>query len=451
MSESGGSSTAGSKRQDIRKIARKLNHDNKKLRREIRNLELVFRNAVDVLIMADAESGRIQRISDAAESVLGFKRDELAGKPLTELLPVSGKGIDDQGIPQIVDGVVIDRRVNCSDGSDIFMDMTMCLVDDESSPTILITLRDTSERRRCQYEMMKKNGALDRALSAMVISDNSWRLDYANMEALNYWRYERGDILHLELPDLFSFIGDFDTMQEILEEKGQWEGEVECIRRDSTTFYAHATAVRIDSEEDIETCFVLSFLDITKRVELEKKLTELSLHDSLTGLYNRRGFMTLGRQMIDSSRRKQPEVGLLYLDIDGLKQINDDFGHRQGDKALELTAKVLRNCFRESDIIARLGGDEFVVLFMDSTGFTENSIRERIRGQIEELVPASGLETELSLSMGYFSTVLSYQTHIGQLLSQADGLMYSNKESSKEDVISSDDDPDDFSEDDILI
>lgn len=451
MSESGGAASAGSKRHDIRKIARKLNRDNKQLRKEIKNLELVFRNAVDILIMAEAETGEILRISDAAESVLGFKRNKLIGKPLLDILPVNGKGIDDQGIPRIVDGVVIDRKVNRKDGSTIFMDMTMCLVEDENSSTILITLRDTSERRRCQYEMMKKNGALDRALSAMVISDASWRLDYANIEAMNYWRYERGDILHMELPDLFSFIGDFDTMQEALEQTDQWEGEVECIRRDSTTFYAHATAVRIDSDDDIETCFVLSFLDITKRVELEKKLTELSLHDSLTGLYNRRGFMTLGRQMIDSSRRKQPEVGLLYIDIDGLKQINDERGHGQGDKALEMTAKALRNCFRESDIIARLGGDEFVVLFMDSTGFTEFNIRERIRAQIEELTPSSGLETTLSLSMGYFSTVLSYQTHIGQLLSQADGLMYGNKEKAGEAISDSDSDLEEFSDEDILI
>ncbi|MCD4702123.1 MAG: GGDEF domain-containing protein, partial [Candidatus Aegiribacteria sp.] len=233
--------------------------------------------------------------------------------------------------------------------------------------------------------------------------------------------------------------GDFDSLNECIEEKGQWDDEIECQRRDSTTFIAHATAVAVDTDDE-DPCYVLSFLDITKRVHLEKRLTELSLRDSLTGLYNRRGFMALGKQLLDSFLRKQPEIGLLYVDLDYLKLINDRLGHSEGDIALETTARVLSSSFRDSDIIARLGGDEFVVLFLDATDLTVESIRERIDKRLEETIKTKPLPFTLSLSIGYYSTVLCYQTHIGQLLSCADSLMYEDKDKRRASI----------SEDDIL-
>lgn len=421
-----------------------LKRENAKLKRRLQSMELVFRNSVDILVVVDAQTGNIKRVSDAVENILGYSRRDLLGTGIGELLPETGEsgrpGIED-GVPSILDGVFLDRKVRCADGSLKSMDMTTSLVENEGFSSILVTFRETSERRRFQREMMKKNRALDSALSAMIIADCNWRICYANAESLNYWRYGRAEILRMEVADLISFIGDFDDMQGVMEAKGKWEGEVECQRRDSTTFTASATAVTVDATEEDEACHVLSFLDITNRVRLEKRLTELSLHDSLTGLYNRRGFMTLGRQLLDSSRRKQPEIGLLYVDLDYLKLINDELGHAAGDSAIETTSRILRSCFRESDIIARLGGDEFVVLFMDTEGFSVESIRQRIDSRLDELVSAKPLPFRLSLSIGYYSTVLHYQTQIGRLLSCADALMYEEKQQRRSRI----------SEDDILL
>jgi len=411
-----------------------LKKRNVQLMRRLQSLELVFRNAIDILIVVDAQTGKIRRVSDAVKSVLGFERSSLIGIKLSEILPDDEASVHlhlQEGVPEILDGVFLDQKLLCSDGSYKSMDMTTSLVESGGFNAILVTFRDTSERKLHQSEMMKKNSALDSALSAMIMADNSWRIDYANLEALKYWRYSRSDILHLELPDLFAMITDFDELKSQVEKEGHWDDEVECLRRDSTSFTAHATAVAVDQDDNSNTSYVLSFLDITRKVTMAKKLKELSLRDNLTGLYNRRGFMTLGRQLLDSSRRKQPEIGLLYIDLDQLKLINDKLGHAAGDTALETTADILRSSFRDSDIIARLGGDEFVVLFLDTTGFTEESIRTRIAGQIEISIASNPLPFTLSLSMGYYSTVLCYQTQIGRLLSFADSLMYEDKNRSK--------------------
>ncbi len=413
-----------------------LKKKNVQLQRQLNSLELVFRNAVDILVVVDAVSGTIQRISDAVEAVLGYKRSNLIGKKLTEILPdekTSNHLHLQDGIPEIVDGVFLDQKVKCHDGSVKSMDMTVSLVSSNDQSVILLTLRDTSQRKRLQGDMIKKNSALDSALSAMVITNSSWKIDYANVEALNYWRYSRTDMLNLDISDLLPYMGDFDNLMECIEERGQWDDEIECQRRDSTSFMAHATAVTVDTDDE-DPCYILSFLDITKRVRLEKRLTELSLRDSLTGLYNRRGFMTLGKQLLDSSLRKQPEIGLLYVDLDYLKLINDKLGHSEGDRALGITARVLKSCFRDSDIIARLGGDEFVVLFLDTPGLTVESIRARIDKRLKETIETRPITFTLSLSIGYYSTVLCYQTQIGMLLSNADSLMYEDKETRRKSI-----------------
>ncbi len=102
--------------------------------------------------------------------------------------------------------------------------------------------------------------------------------------------------------------------------------------------------------------------EIQKRLKAETEVRQLSLTDELTGLYNRRGFFLLGNQQFKTAQRTQMFCCLLFADLDGLKQINDSLGHEIGDKFLIDTAQLLKQTFRESDIIARLGGDEFVIL-----------------------------------------------------------------------------------------
>ena len=101
--------------------------------------------------------------------------------------------------------------------------------------------------------------------------------------------------------------------------------------------------------------------DVTERKEQEQALRSLTIIDDLTKLYNRRGFLTLAERHLKLAVRKKTGVFLLFADLDGLKIINDTFGHLEGDRALIDAADILRASFRSADIIARLGGDEFTV------------------------------------------------------------------------------------------
>ncbi|HEY7546623.1 MAG TPA: diguanylate cyclase, partial [Blastocatellia bacterium] len=104
-----------------------------------------------------------------------------------------------------------------------------------------------------------------------------------------------------------------------------------------------------------------------ERNRMQMEIRNLSLKDELTGLYNRRGFLALAEQQLKLAQRSARDLLLLFADVDGLKYINDTFGHREGDYAIKNSAEILRKTFRRSDIIARIGGDEFTVLAVDAS------------------------------------------------------------------------------------
>jgi diguanylate cyclase (GGDEF)-like protein len=157
----------------------------------------------------------------------------------------------------------------------------------------------------------------------------------------------------------------------------------------------------------------------------EEELRALSLVDDLTGLNNRRGFLTLAQQQIKMARRNKRELVLLFVDMDDFKHINDRHGHQQGDVALQRAARVLRATFRDSDIIARLGGDEFVVLAAD-TG-TSASIVERLRHELAVRNESDGLPYTLSFSVGAARFDPEDPPTIEELLHTADSMLYEQK------------------------
>jgi len=171
--------------------------------------------------------------------------------------------------------------------------------------------------------------------------------------------------------------------------------------------------------------------DITERKRTEEELQILSLVDDLTGLYNRRGFMTLAEQQLKIADRMQKKMLLLFFDLDDMKRINDTYGHLEGDRALKETAEVLRETFRESDIIGRLGGDEFSVLALESDEATSEILTKRMAGIVERHYKDRNSPYRLSLSLGVAYYDPSDPHALETLLVQADHAMYAQKKAKK--------------------
>jgi len=168
------------------------------------------------------------------------------------------------------------------------------------------------------------------------------------------------------------------------------------------------------------------FKDITRYKELEQHLRETAITDELTGLFNRRGFLTFAEKQLGNALRAEHDVFLIFADLDNMKEINDVLGHETGDLALVTAAALLRTTFRQADILARLGGDEFAVFLSCKPG-TESE--QAILARLEENIAQENRRGELPFSVAVSFGVVRLKENetLGQLMVRADGLMYDSK------------------------
>ena len=172
---------------------------------------------------------------------------------------------------------------------------------------------------------------------------------------------------------------------------------------------------------------VRSVSNAIERARLQAELRTLSLTDELTGLYNRRGFHALVEQELRHAARHQTGYLLLFADVDGLKFINDTFGHAEGDRALTEAAALLRRSFRESDVLARLGGDEFTAFALDVSHPNGAPMLARFHDSLAELNARPARRFELSISLGVAQYDSKSSLSVDQLLAMADQSLYQQK------------------------
>ncbi len=164
---------------------------------------------------------------------------------------------------------------------------------------------------------------------------------------------------------------------------------------------------------------------------MDREIRCLAVTDELTGLYNRRGFLASATHQLKLAHRHCEDVLLLFCDVDSLKQINDSFGHHEGDLALVRAADALEETFRDSDILARLSGDEFAVLASDASFPNRQAIVSRIGKSLEK-----ANEEESRFKLSFSIGVARFDSHtpasLGELMARADQDMYMHKKSHRE-------------------
>jgi diguanylate cyclase (GGDEF)-like protein len=164
-------------------------------------------------------------------------------------------------------------------------------------------------------------------------------------------------------------------------------------------------------------------VDVAERRRLEELLSELALVDDITGLHNRRSFMLLAEQaQKEAARAKRPLI-VLFLDVDGLKAINDTHGHAAGDRALRLIAGALRAACRDSDIIGRLSGDEFAIVLAEALEL--DGLEGRVRSRVAQAAELT--DHPLSVSIGVAQCPPGEPCSLAELFEAADRAMYAEK------------------------
>ncbi len=176
----------------------------------------------------------------------------------------------------------------------------------------------------------------------------------------------------------------------------------------------------------LENCRIRTILE-----QMVSALDRMWIYDTLTGIYNRAGFFKLSEYTVNESIREGTPVCVIFLDVDGLKKVNDAYGHDEGDNLIRGVASVLKEVKRHGEIMMRYGGDEFVLL---ASGYTEDQAHDcirRIEMGMNKFNSLSDKPYKLEASIGYCITVLRNRDELNDLIENADHEMYKNKTARK--------------------
>jgi diguanylate cyclase (GGDEF)-like protein len=323
--------------------------------------------------------------------------------------------------------------------------------------------RELSHRRRAEEALADQKSLLqsilDTCSDSIVVADSSAKIIMRNPaatrlhpnvpgrvtedvpRALGYYKPDEVTLFrHEELPLWRALRGDHvDNLEMCIRPPGQ-----------QTSRWALASGSPLLAKNTKAKGGVVFYRDISERKQLESKLAKyatdlelsnlelqearsalerLALADDLTGLHNRRGFLSLAEQSLKLARRSKKPFALVFVDLDGLKKINDTLGHNEGNRAITDVAVILMDSFRHCDVLCRLGGDEFAVLMIDAGEETTRIVRKRLMDKVEKLNVTGQRPYRLSFSIGILICDSDQGLPLEALLERADALMYKEKQS----------------------
>jgi two-component system cell cycle response regulator len=285
--------------------------------------------------------------------------------------------------------------------------------------------------------LLEDNPEYARAVELILgeVSDEEFELVHVTLVADTLRQLDQGDfdiiLLDLNLPDSHGY----ETFANVHTHSP--EVPIVVMSSDADTALAIRTVREgaqdylVKGEADLKPLTRVIHYAI-ERQKSQSRLQNLSLIDELTGVYNRRGFMTIAYQQAKLAQRTQTQWMIVFADVDGLKKINDTFGHLEGDQALREIARLLKSTFRESDVVGRLGGDEFAVLVLAATESVAKSFINRLKHTVDALNAAPERKYRLTISLGLAYFDPHNPLPVEKVLEQADAAMYEQKRKQKE-------------------
>ncbi len=297
---------------------------------------------------------------------------------------------------------------------------------------VAIFAHEITKRKRAEEALQeserKFRTIFEDSRDAIYITTTDGRFIDFNQAYLELFGYTKEEMLTLHAKDTYMDPADRDLFKKTMEKKGSIKDyEVKLRRKNGQQMDCIISATTRYADDGDISGYQGIIRDISERKRMEEKLHTMSLTDELTGLYNRRGFFNLAQQQMKIAERTKKDMLLFFADLDKMKQINDTLGHQEGDKALVEAAAVLKEVFRESDIIGRMGGDEFAILAIDTTDETREVLMNRLHDTLDDYNMPEGRSYHLALSIGIAHYKPETPSTLDKLMAQADALMYEEK------------------------
>jgi len=427
-------------------------------------------------------TGKYLGCNRAFEEIMGKSREEVVGKDIYELYPPEITDLyaeKDRELYEHPGSQIYEGKFNTADGKvrDVIISKATYTDAGKNIAGVVGIFIDITERKQAEQrlseEVALKNFLLDLFKKASALTDKDlydYVLDYVVQitgSAIGFFHLVSDDQLNVILTvwnteALRNCTAAYATHYP-LEQAGNW---VDCVRLRRPVVYndfpsspnrkglpeghtpvSRFMSVPVVEGDKVRIIFgvgnksaeyheldairievVASYLQrIMAQRRAEEEIRTLSITDQLTGLHNRRGFITFADQQLKLSDRTKRVMLLFFTDLDGMKWINDTFGHEEGDRALMDVAAILKETFRSVDIIARMGGDEFAILAIDSTEANSEIFSTRLQERIDAHNQQENRSYCISLSVGCACYNPENSCSLDELIVRADKLMYEHK------------------------
>jgi diguanylate cyclase (GGDEF)-like protein/PAS domain S-box-containing protein len=398
------------------------------VRHELSSLQEIVDVSRDAIIGVTTE-GVIMSWNRGARGIYGYTSKEALGSTVSMLFDHK-RGCEASLLFEKVargENVTQHEMVHLKkDRTPIDVSMTISPIKDGKAITgASVVARDITERKRAAGSLAQQAAAMKASMDGMAIIDHDGVCIYLNDSYAKIFGYTNPERLIGESWEMFYFTEELKRLKEQIMpavwRDGSWRGEAMGLKLNGGTIPLEISISSVDGGGLVQVV-----RDITERKNLEETLRNSSLKDDLTGLFNRRGLLKQAAPYFEFARRQKEKLLLLFIDLDGMKRINDEFGHNEGDNALIDTAAILNRTFRSSDIIARLGGDEFTVLVTDLNANKEEAIA-RLNESLKTYNATGNRSHKLAFSIGVATLEPERMTCFEELLEQADQAMYEQK------------------------
>jgi diguanylate cyclase (GGDEF)-like protein/PAS domain S-box-containing protein len=398
------------------------------VRHELSSLQGIVDVSRDAIIGVTPE-GTIMSWNRGARGIYGYTSKEALGAPISMLFDHRRGQEATVLFDKVARGENVTQHeiIHLKKGhTPIDVSLTICpIVEDKAITGASVVARDITERKRAAGSLAQQAAAMKASLDGMAIFDHSGVCIYLNDAYAKIFGYTDPESLIGASWEMFYFEEELTRLKEKIMpavwRDGSWRGEAMGLKLSGSTLPLEISISSVDGGGLVQVV-----RDITERKNLEETLRNSSLKDDLTGLFNRRGLLKQAAPYFDFARRQKENLLLLFIDLDGMKRINDEFGHNEGDNALINTAAILNRSFRSTDIIARLGGDEFTVLVTDLNASKEDAIT-RLNENLKAYNASETRGHKLAFSIGVATLEQERMTCFEELLEQADQAMYEQK------------------------
>jgi diguanylate cyclase (GGDEF)-like protein/PAS domain S-box-containing protein len=428
-------------------IVRRLMRGDRLLWGSERKFRALLEAAPDAMVIVN-DHGHIMLVNAQAERMFGYRRQELVGKSISELIPKSMRAqhrryvreyIRDAEVRPMGAGLALAGRRK--DGSEFPVEICLSPIDTDEGLMISSAIRDTTASRRALAELATAEqlfrGAFEGSPIGMALTDGDGSIVRVNHA-----------LCTLVGASATQLAGrSFHALVHPMEESSEREGLVALLAGDRTQYreetrFMHAggaaiwvavQATAINDARGTSRRLLVQVQDITHRRHYEENLQYLATHDPLTGLHNRASFAEQLDTHADLVRRYGSDGALLLLDLDHFKYVNDTLGHQVGDQLIARVAKVLAARLRESDVLARLGGDEFAALLprasLEQAQQVAEDLLEALRAERIAVPGANGRPMTASIGVAMFDAAEDLRGE--DVLVNADIAMYDAKEAGR--------------------